>query len=308
MLDWLMVAGGLALLFAGGEALVRGAVGLSRRLRVSELVIGLTIVGFGTSMPELLVSTDAAVSGKPDIALGNAVGSNTANILLIVGLSSLISPIAGWDRSIWRDALTMTGAAVVMIALSLIGTITAFAGMIMLVLLAGYLVLAFRQQQVGALETHDAGEVRSWPVLLVGVAFGLGALFAGAHLLVEGATAIANDLGVSQAVIGLTIVAVGTSLPELATSLVAAFRRNSAVAIGNIVGSNIFNILGILGIASLLAPIPISTAIGSFDIPVMAAATLVLVALLWFARRVSRWMGAAMLAGYSLYVVRLFTA
>lgn len=306
MLDWLMVASGLAFLFFGGEALVRGAVAMSRRLGVSELVIGLTIVGFGTSMPELLVSVDAALSNKPDIALGNIVGSNTANILLILGLSALITPIVGWDRSVRRDTMAMAGAALVMVALSLVGSVTAIAGLIMLVLLAGYLLLAFRQSKDEPPKVDGVKVIGGWPLLLVTVALGLGALFAGAHLLVEGATAIATDLGVSQAVIGLTIVAVGTSLPELATSLIAAVRRNSAVAIGNIVGSNIFNILGILGVASLLTPVPISPAMRTFDIPIMMATTLLLVAMLWFLKRVSRWMGAAMLAIYGLYVFWLF--
>jgi len=308
MLDWLMVAGGLVLLFTGGEGLVRGAVGLSRRLGVSELVIGLTIVGFGTSMPELLVSVDAALADKPDIALGNIVGSNIANILLILGLSALIAPISGWDNSVRRDALAMTGAAIVLVTVSVTGAITSTFGLIMLALLAIYLVLAFRQSKAVAGNVAGSEEKWDWAVLLVTLSLGLGALFAGAQLLVDGATAIAADLGVSEAVIGLTIVAVGTSLPELATSVIAAFRRNSAIAIGNVIGSNIFNIVGILGVTALLAPVPISSAMAGFDIPLMMAVTLLLLAILWFFRKVSRRFGAVMLAVYGTYSAWLYLA
>lgn len=303
-----MVIGGLALLFGGGELLVRGAVAISRQFGVSELVIGLTIVGFGTSMPELLVSAGAAISGKPDIALGNVIGSNTANILLILGLSSLISPITGWDRAVRRDALAMTGATIVVVLFSLMGTITAINGVLMLFLLACYLFLAFRQSNLNAAPHDRVGGsmsiAASAGITIVGLAF----LFAGAHLLVEGATAIATALGVSQAVIGLTIVAVGTSLPEMATSLIAAVRRNSAVSIGNIVGSNIFNLFGILGVTALLAPVPVSARMQTFDIPIMLVATLLLVVILWFSNGIARHIGGAMLAAYAAYTVWLFMA
>ena len=306
MLDWLMVAGGLVLLFAGGEALVRGAVGLSRRLGVSELMIGLTIVGFGTSMPELLVSTDAALANKPDIALGNVIGSNTANILLILGLSALIFPIAGWDRSIRRDALAMTVSALIVMGLAFVGTISMPMGVAMLVLFAAYMLVVVQQSKSVTEVSETIVEKLGLPALLVGVLLGLAALFVGAKLLVEGATAIAEDLGVSEAVIGLTIVAVGTSLPELATSVIAAMRRNSAVAIGNIVGSNIFNIIAILGIASILAPVPIPESMRSVDIPIMVATTLLLLVILWFFRRMARWLGGLMLALYGAYTYALF--
>ena len=306
MLDWLMVIGGLALLFAGGESLVRGAVGLSRRFGVSELLIGLTVVGFGTSMPELLVSAGAALSNKPDIALGNVIGSNTANVLLILGLSALIAPISGWDRSVRRDAIVMVGAALLVVSLSLFGVVTSASGIAMIMALGAYLVFAFRQSERELADEGHVEEQMKLAWLVVITLSGLAGLFAGAYLLVEGATAIAMALGVSQAVIGLTIVAVGTSLPELATSLVAAIRRNSAVSIGNIVGSNIFNILGILGITALLAPVPISTQMRIFDIPIMLATGILLAAILLLTGRISRLAGGAMLAAYAGYTVWLF--
>jgi cation:H+ antiporter len=306
MIEWIYVVAGLALLFGGGEALVRGAVGLSRRFGVSELLIGLTIVGFGTSTPELLVSLDAALSGQSDIALGNVIGSNTANVLLIVGLSSLIAPIAAWDTSLRREALVMAGAAVVVTVIGLTGNVSAVAALVMLALLGLFIAAAFRASKRATGHPDHRDEPRSLAVLLAVTLAGLAALFGGAHLLVEGAVAIATTLGVSQAVIGLTIVAVGTSLPELATSLVAAVRRNSAVALGNIVGSNIFNIFGILGLTAALTPIPVSTTMQQFDIPVMLASSLLLLGILRFANRIPRLPGAAMLVGYGLYVATLF--
>ncbi|MAW87219.1 MAG: sodium:calcium antiporter [Phyllobacteriaceae bacterium] len=308
MTEWIFVATGLVLLFAGGEALVRGAVGLSRRFGVSELVIGLTIVGFGTSTPELLVSLDAALSGQSDIALGNVIGSNTANILLIVGLSTLIAPIAAWDTAVRREAMIMAGAAFVVMGIALTGIISLLSGLIMLAMLGAFLFAAFRSsRQDSAKEEHEP-EGRSLTFLVLVTAAGLAALFGGARLLVDGATAIATALGVSQAVIGLTIVAVGTSLPELATSLVAAIRGNSAVSLGNIVGSNIFNIFGILGITAIVTPIPVAASMQQFDIPVMVASSLLLLAILRFATRIPRLAGAAMLAGYGAYVALLFGA
>lgn len=308
MTEWLFVCAGLVLLFGGGEALVRGAVGLSRRFGVSELVIGLTIVGFGTSTPELLVSLDAALSGESDIALGNVIGSNTANVLLIIGISTLIAPIMAWDRGVRREAMVMAGAALVIAAIAMTGTISMEAGIVMLAMLGVFLVAAFRSSRRDHPDTETVRETTSVPALLFITALGLAALFGGARLLVDGATTIATSLGVSQAVIGLTIVAVGTSLPELATSLVAAIRGNSAVSLGNIVGSNIFNILGILGITAIVTPVPVSAAMQQFDIPVMVASALLLLAILRFANRIPRLAGAAMLAGYAVYVGVLYAA
>ena len=304
--EWFFVGAGLVLLFAGGEALVRGAVGLSRRFGVSELVIGLTIVGFGTSMPELLVSLDAALGGESDIALGNVIGSNTANVLLIVGHSTLVAPIAAWDKAVRREAMVMAGAALVMLAVGFTGVVSAMTGLVMLALLAAFLFAAFRSSGGQGSAGDHQPESRSVAVLLLITLCGLAALFGGARLLVDGATAIATALGVSQAVIGLTIVAVGTSLPELATSLVAAIRGNSAVSLGNIVGSNIFNIFGILGITALVTPVPVSGMMQRFDIPVMVAASLLLLVILRFATRIPRLGGLAMLAGYGAYTAMLF--
>ncbi len=308
MIDWLMIAAGLVLLFAGGESLVRGAVGLSRRFGISELAIGLTVVGFGTSMPELLVSVDAAFSGSPGIALGNVIGSNTANILLILGLSALITPVMGWTNTIRRDVAVMCGVALLALALGLTGSIGRIQGAMMVAALVVYLVWTFRMSRNDPQAAEHVAETHSVLWLVAFLIGGLAALFGGASLLVDGATSIARNLGVPEAIIGLTIVAVGTSLPELATSLVAAYRGNSAVAIGNVVGSNVFNILGILGLTTVIAPMAVDPSMARFDIPFMVAMSFVLAGLLFFTTRLSRPVGGTMLAVYVAYTAYLFAA
>ncbi|WP_235940253.1 sodium:calcium antiporter [Salipiger sp. PrR007] len=235
--DLLLVAAGLVLLFVGGEGLIRGSVALAEKFGISKLLIGLVIVGFGTSTPELLVSVNAALDGAPEIALGNVVGSNIANILLIVGVAALILPISGWQRTAVREALVATLVALVVVGLTQGEVINRVEGLAMLVVLAGYLAssvwLERRDREAKTFE-HEAEEFediplsRPWlpPVLALG---GIGALVYGADLLVEGSVNIARSYGVPDAVIGLSLVAVGTSLPELATAIVAAVRKHTDV-------------------------------------------------------------------------------
>ncbi|WP_245829706.1 calcium/sodium antiporter [Thalassospira alkalitolerans] len=307
VLEYLMVLGGLVGLFFGGEALVRGSVGIAQRMAMPPLLIGLTVVGFGTSTPELLVSVGAALRGVPDIALGNVIGSNIANILLIVGLSSLVWPIRVSGDTLKRDTAVMMVAAVVLIPVFALGEIGRVAGMILFIALVAYLVFAYRQSRKAPIaDENDLSSLgdrpqMAMPVALVWVVGGLAALMVGADFMVDGAVTIARTFGVSEAFIGLTIVAVGTSLPELATSLIAALRKQSEIAIGNIVGSNIFNILGILGLTAVIAPIPVASRFITFDLPVMIAVSLVLTLLL---RRpvIGRGIGIVMLIGYAGYV------
>lgn len=301
-MDYLYLIAGLVGLFVGGEALVRGSVGIARRMAVPPLLIGLTVVGFGTSTPELLVSVDAAWRGVPDIAIGNIVGSNIGNILLIIGLSALIWPIRVMGATLCRDTAAMMAAAVVLVPVFAMGQMGRPAGLVLVAGLVAYLVRAYRQP--GAVVADEAGAPApgSVPVLTLWIIGGLLALMVGARLLVDGAVAVARDYGISEAFIGLTIVAVGTSLPELATSLIAAFRRHSEIAIGNIVGSNIFNVLGILGVTALIAPIPVASRFLTFDLPVMIAVSLLLTALLLTRPVIGRVAGLAMLAGYAVYV------
>ncbi|OCW55808.1 calcium/sodium antiporter [Hoeflea olei] len=302
----LMLAAGLVLLTAGAEFLVRGAVSLANRLGMPPLLIGLTVVGFGTSLPELLVSLQAALDNAPAIAVGNVVGSNTANILLILGLAAAISPINARIRNLGRDLVMMLVAAVVMLGLGFWGVIDLKFGVVMVAALLGYLVfvtLTDRNRADADDETTAIHVGGLWEaVYIVG---GLGGLFFGAELLIDAAIAIAQGFGISEAVIGLTIVAVGTSLPELATSVVAAFRRHADVALGNVVGSNIFNILGILGVTAIVTPVPVDPSIATFDIPFMLAVSVALSALIMLAGRIGRGAGIAMLAVYGGYVAWL---
>lgn len=301
-MDYLYLIGGLIGLFLGGEALVRGSVGIARRMAIPPLLIGLTVVGFGTSTPELLVSVDAAWRGVPDIAIGNIVGSNIGNILLIVGLSALVWPITVMGATLRRDTTVMMAAALVLVPLFAMAQMGRLAGLILVAGLAAYLIWAYRQP--GDIEAEDTGETDPPSALLsaLWVIGGLAALMVGARFLVDGAVNIARGYGISEAFIGLTIVAVGTSLPELATSLIAAFRRQPEIAIGNIVGSNIFNVLGILGVTALIAPIPVASRFLTFDLPVMIAVSLILTALLLTRPVIGRGIGVAMLAGYVAYV------
>ena len=301
-MDYVFLVAGLVGLFLGGEALVRGSLGIARRMAISPLLIGLTVVGFGTSMPELLVSVDAALRGVPDIALGNIVGSNIANILLIGGVAALIWPITVIGATLRRDTAVMVAAAAALVPLFMLGQVSPVAGAALLAGLIAYLVWAYRQPSETLTEADDTPAPSSVVVSGLWVLAGLVALMAGARFLVDGAVSIARGYGISEAFIGLTIVAVGTSLPELATSLVAALRRQSEIAIGNIVGSNIFNILGILGVTALITPIPVAARFLTFDVPILLGVSIGFAALLLTRPVIGRGIGMAMLAGYAVYV------
>lgn len=306
-MDYIYVVAGLLALFFGGEALVRGSVGIARRMAISPLLIGLTVVGFGTSTPELLVSVEAAWRGVPDIAIGNIVGSNIANILLIVGLTCMVWPIRVAGSTLRRDTAVMVAAAAALVPIFAMGELGRVAGLVLVIALAGYLIWAYLQPGDATEEdtTVEGAAAQPPAAMLVSglwVMAGLVALIFGARFLVDGSVSIARGFGISEAFIGLTIVAVGTSLPELATSVIAAFRRQSEIAIGNIVGSNIFNVLGILGVTALIKPIPVAERFLTFDLPIMICASLVLTALLLTRRVIGRGIGLALLVGYAAYV------
>jgi cation:H+ antiporter len=307
-LDYLLVAGGLVGLYFGAEWLLRGAIAVAQKLAIPTLIVSLVIVGFGTSMPELLVSVRAALSGSSDIALGNVVGSNTANILLIIGACAMIFPITHWDKGVKRDSYVMIGAAVLLLGLVQFDLIGRLAGLIMVAALIAYVAYAYVQGK-GTIEElaeedvkHETLSSGFMAALILG---GLVTLFAGAELLVRGATSLARDFGVSEAVIGLTVVAVGTSLPELATGIMSALRKHSDIMIGNIVGSNIFNILFILGVTSVIQPISVDPRFGSFDVPVMLGVTIGFAFLLLSHLGVRRLTAGAMLVAYVGYTFAL---
>ena len=311
--DIAYLVAGAVLLFGGGEFLVRGSVAIATRYGISKLVVGLVIVGFGTSAPELLVSVQAALSGSPDISVGNVVGSNIANVLLIVGAAGLIAPVANSDPAIRRDLIMMVAASLIAVALFLTGNIGRLAGAGLLAALAVYLFTTYALEQKrrrlakgsdrdDADRDDDEEGLALLPALLRVVA-GIVMLVVGARLMVTGAVGIARDFGVSEAVIGVTVVAIGTSLPELATALIAGWKRQSQVVLANVVGSNIFNILSILGATAVIAPIAVSGRFAIWDGPIMAAIAVAMLAYLFAFRTIGRPMAAVMLVAYAGYIV-----
>lgn len=311
----LLVAGGLVLLAVGGELLVRGAVGMAARLGISPLLAGLTIVGFGTSTPELATSVQAAMAGSPGIAIGNVVGSNIANILFILGLSAVILPLSVNPASFARDSIALGGSALLATGTVLLGMIELLPGIVLLAALTGYVWWAYKSESA----SHDAEAVRheheaedrpvppnTGPVVLGAMILaGLAAAIFGAGWLVDGAIVLASAAGVSQSVIGLTVVAVGTSLPELIACIVAVLRKHEDVAFGNVVGSNIYNLCGILGLTALIHPIEVPAEIAAFDIWVMLGVTALLIVQLRSGWRLSRIEGVLLMALYAAYTAFL---
>jgi len=308
---------GLALLLGGGEALIRGAAAIALRLGISPLLIGLTLVGYGTSTPELVASVEAAWIGAPGIAVGNVVGSNIANVLLILGIAAVIFPVATAKEAFRRDGTVLIGASVLLTAIVVTGTLSRWASFGLLALLAAYTVYTYvteaRSSAAAAKDRYEAdAEAFANPrtTMMAATLFAIGGIAGvviGASLLVDSAITIAREAGVSDAVIGLTLVAVGTSLPELATSVMAALRRHGDLAFGNIVGSNIYNILGILGVTGLVTPIAIPTEIIRLDIWVMMLAAVVLAVFAITDWRITRREGAVFLLGYAAYMALVFS-
>jgi len=309
----LMVLGGIAILWVAGETLVASAIALAKWLRVPPLLIGLTFVAFGTSVPELTVSIESSLAGQPAIAIGNVIGSNIANIWLVLGMSALIRPIRSGSNKLWRDSLVMFAVLVGFILIVLGGHISPLLAGLMLVALAVYIFYLYQTMKAKPDDSTDESTesiAETWlkggiwvalPVLAVSIVF----IVSGAHLLVEGAVFIARALGVSEAIIGLSLVAIGTSLPELAISIPAVLRGHIGVAIGHILGSNISNILLILGITGLIAPLPVSSHFATFDVWVMLFATLTLFYSLW-RHIISRLAGLVWTSCYVTYIVFLY--
>lgn len=317
MTAWLLSGLGLLILLLAGDALVRGAVNLSLRLGVPALIVSLTIVAFGTSAPELLIAIKAIEENAPGIALGNVVGSNTANILLVLGLPALLATIHSSECNTRRNYVLMLLASVLFIGLAFCGEFNLFSGAILLAGLALILLNAFREahahrnscseeQDLEALEVLEEADpdMPYWKVSLY-LVLGLIGLPMGAHLLVDNATIIARTYGVSETVIGLTLVAVGTSLPELATTVMAALRRQADVALGNVIGSNMFNLLGIVGIATLFGRIPVDPEFLQFDLWVMLGSSLLLIPFVFFKQDITRVWGFILTLLYVTYVVIL---
>ncbi|MEM1291302.1 MAG: calcium/sodium antiporter [Cyanobacteria bacterium P01_H01_bin.162] len=316
LLVLLSVLAGFVLLIAGAEGFVRGAAKLAAVIGLSPLVIGLTVVSYGTSAPELAVSLQASLHGQAEIALGNVIGSNIFNILMTLGIAALIVPLTVAQQLIRLDVPIMIGVTGLMLMFSMDGELGRVDGIILLlgsIFYTGFLVYQSRRESDAEVQAEYEKEYadaspKTWQHLLKHVStllIGLVVLVAGANLLVFGATAIAQSMGVSQLVIGLTIVAVGTSLPELATSMVACYRGERDIAVGNVVGSNIFNILTILGVTATFTGVPVSSAAISFDIPVMLAVAIASLPIFYTGNRISRWEGMLFISYYVAYTAYL---
>lgn len=310
-MTYLLIISGLLLLVIGGDVFVRGSVKLARILNISPMLIGITLVGFGTSTPELITSIQAAYLNSPGLVMGNVIGSNIANILLILGLTALIWPLKTNPAAFKRDGLVILLSTILCIAVVLFGQVTQTIGVAFVILLTLYIVLTYFIER----RAHDASAVMheqtadlvspsryGTALALILTLAGFVMIFFGARFLVTGSIDMARTLGIPETIIGLTIVAVGTSLPELITSVIAAVRREADVAFGNIIGSNIYNILGILGITAIIQPIKVPGVVAVLDIWVMLAATILL--LIFAATRwsLSRLEGGIFLVCYIAYI------
>ena len=323
-MDWIYATLGLLILLLAGDSLVRGAVNMSLRLGVPALIVSLTIVAFGTSAPELLISIRAVSDGAPGIALGNVVGSNTANILLVLGIPALISVMHTSHCETRKNYLSMMAASIVFVALAFRGVFDWKAGLILLAglaLMLGDALLHARRhrREMAALaadgeapgeeefdeleDLEGADPDMPWWKILVFLVLGLIGLPLGADLLVDSSISIARMFGVSEVVIGLTLVAVGTSLPELATTVMAAIRQQADVALGNVIGSNMFNLLAIIGVTTLIGPIPVAPEFLQFDLWVMLGASALLFPFVFLGRDITRTWGIALTALYAGYVL-----
>ena len=309
-MDYLYLFLGFIILLYSGDLLVKGGVALSSHFRISTLVVGVTVVSFGTSAPELFVSLDAALSGSPDISIGNIVGSNISNIALVLGFTAILLPLPVRSNSIKYDWPVMMGASLLFYIFILNHKLETYEGIIFIILLISFMVWTIwnsRRENRGLAEEFPEAKYSIPIAVLLLIASSVG-LYFGANLLVDSAKNIAIEFGVSERVIGLTIVAFGTSVPELATSAVAAFKKEMDISIGNIIGSNIFNIFGVLGVTSIVKNIRITEAIISFDVLIMLAISVLLFLLILPLKKgkLHRWKGVLLLSSYFIYVYLVF--
>mgnify|MGYP003591010087 FL=1 len=311
----LMFVLGLVVLVVGADVMVRGASRLAVSFGVSPLVVGLTVVAFGTSAPEMAVSVGSALAGTPDLAIGNVVGSNIANVLLILGISALITPLLVDEQIIRQEIPIMIGASALLVVMALDGNIGLLESIVLFALVIAYTVFLVIQSRRASKAVQDEFETgiptstwdSHWAVQIGLIAAGLAMLVVGADWLVDAAVAFARAFGVSDLVIGLTVVAVGTSMPEIATSIVAAMRGQRDIAVGNVVGSNVFNILAVLGAAGIAsgAGLPVSEAARNFDLWVMLAVAFACLPIMITGREIARWEGVVFLAYYAAYTAWL---
>ena len=306
MYDLIIIPISLLLLYLGGEGALKGVLVIARKFKLSNILVSAVIIGFGTSLAELTVSVEAVLIGSPDIALGNIIGSNIANILLVTAIAALITPIMLKNLKINRDIFVMIVASLLLLFFKFIDWLNFYSGVIFLLILFSYISYSYFQDQKGNGEKEENLENLSLIKAIIYSVIGLATLILGGWLLVNSSIKIAQSYGISEAVIGLTIVAVGTAIPELTTTIIASIKKHNDLVIGNILGSNIFNILGILGMTLLIENIPVTDEMMKKGIWEMIAATLFFIIILRFAKSISKLIASFMLTSYAIYIVYLF--
>jgi cation:H+ antiporter len=306
MLDFIVIPLSLFLLYIGGEGVLKGVLVIARKFKLSNILVSAVIIGFGTSLAELTVSVEAVLIGSPDIALGNIIGSNIANILLVTAIAALITPIMLKNLKINRDIFVMIAASLLLLFFKFIDWLNFYSGVIFLLILFSYISYSYFQDQKDNGDQEENLENFSLIKAIIYSVIGLATLILGGWLLVNSSIKIAQSYGISEAVIGLTIVAVGTAIPELTTTIIASIKKHNDLVIGNILGSNIFNILGILGVTLLIENIPVTDEMMKKGIWEMIAATLFFIIILRFAKSISKLIASFMLTSYAIYIVYLF--
>ncbi len=310
----IMIIGGVFFLFTGGEAILKGSLSLARIFKLSGFLVSAVIIGFGTSLPEFSVSMGAAMSGSPDIALGNVIGSNISNIFLIIGVSCLVSPLRLEKCNMDRDIAMMVFSALVLSLLSYFSLLNYISGALMLIALIGYIFLCYKLDRVNhskttkhLVECIELEQCSSIPKAFVYSIGGLLFLLLGSWLMVQGATSIARILNISEAIIGLSAVAIATSLPELSTAIIASYKKHSDIILGNILGSNVFNCFFVIGATSIIQEISVADRIAKFDVWIMLAASIFFGVLLKFFSELNRLIGVIFLTIHVLYISWLYT-
>jgi cation:H+ antiporter len=309
MFELLLIPISLLLLYIGGESTLKGVLSIAKKFQLSNILVSAVIIGFGTSLAELTVSIEAVLVGSPDLALGNIVGSNTANILLVTSLAALIAPITIKHLKINRDIFVMGLAAALLLLFKYTDWLNLFTGMIFLLILISYIVFSYYEDQKNSKKNKNETDVKSKLSLFKSILYsvvGISILIFGGWLLVTTSIMIAKNYGISETVIGLTILAVGTSIPELTTTIIASIKKHNDLVIGNILGSNIFNIFGILGITLLIEPIPVTNEMMKKGIWEMIAATLLFILILKFLKKINKIIASIMLILYANYLVYIF--
>ncbi len=307
-MEYIQLIGGLLALVLGGEFLVRGAVSIALRIKLSPLVVGMTIVSFGTSAPELLVSLEAVLSGHPDVSVGAVVGSNISNLALVLGITVLIFPIMVNRDSIRFDWPLMFLATILFWLFAMNGVLDSWEGILMLFILISYstwLIVKSRKEGKIIQQEEEVAEISKGRTIFIDVFYlvlGFAGLYFGAEWLLHAVVTLANEFGVSEKLISVSIVAFGTSLPELVTSAVAAYRKHTDISMGNLIGSNVFNILAILGITSLVVPIQISSEINQLDMYFLLAISILILPIMLFRRRIGLWKGLLLISFYGIYI------